>query len=196
MSITRFHCTKCGNCCSDSDIVITVDGTDLRRLEHRFDFDELMKKLAFFKIDPSQPDLTSRFILPPVLTSQGLTYIGLNKTSDGKCIFLGESNACEIYTHRPRVCRTFPFSFNVKDGWLYWGASPFIDKCPGVGKGKRVNKQELEKMGSEAMKQIAKYEAFVEKWNTLVKQKQITPYVYTLVKSLISGTIYQESSQT
>jgi hypothetical protein len=48
-------------------------------------------------------------------------------------------------------------------------------------------------MGSDAMKQIAKYEAFAEKWNSLVKQKQITPYVYTLVKSLILGTIYKDS---
>ena len=124
------------------DIIITLDGDDLRRLEHVFDLDELMKKLAFFNIDPSQPDLAGRFILPPILTNKGLTYIGLNKDSSGKCVFLDESNACEIYTHRPRVCRTFPFSFNVKDGWLYWGASPFVDRCPGVGKGKRVTKSE------------------------------------------------------
>ena len=81
----------------------------------------------------------------------------------------------------------------MKEGWLYWGASPFVDKCPGVGKGKRVSKRDLDEMGSQVMKQIAKYEAFAKKWNSLVKKKQIVPYVYTLIKSLILGAIYKES---
>ncbi len=193
MEIKRFHCEKCGSCCSNPDLIITLDGDDLRRLENQFDLDDLMKFLTFYNIDSMRSELVERFILPPILTNKGFTYIGLNKDEEGKCIFLSESNTCEIYQHRPRVCRTFPFSFKVKEGWLYWGASPFAKKCPGVGKGKRIIKKELEMLGSNAMKQVAKYETFTKKWNTLVKQKQLVPYVYTLVKSLISGTIYLET---
>ncbi|MHA1917418.1 MAG: YkgJ family cysteine cluster protein [Candidatus Ranarchaeia archaeon] len=194
MTNIRFKCIKCGECCKDPNMLIIVDGADLRNLEKVLGFENLMKNLSFFTIDQKNTDSMKRFIVPSVLTKRGLTFIGLKKSENGECVFLDQENNCKLYKARPRVCRTFPFSFNEKEDGLFWGTVEWDKKCPGFGKGKRMNKKELQEIGSKAMKQVNEYILFVEKWNELVEEGVIEPYVYLLVKSLIDNKIGISSS--
>ena len=62
------------------------------------------------------------------------------------CMFIGE-NGCEIYPVRPAQCRTFPFwpeNINNTEKW-----KELMDFCPGIGKGKLFNIEEIISLMSE-----------------------------------------------
>ena len=55
---------------------------------------------------------------------------------DGRCFFQDE-NTCAIYEHRPLICRFYPFSLRKKGSAYAFGVS---DECPGLGNGKRLDR--------------------------------------------------------
>jgi Fe-S-cluster containining protein len=68
----------------------------------------------------------------------------MKKTNKGgKCVFLKE-NLCTIYAIRPLICRFYPFELKTQKNGKY----VFTDtaECPGIGKGKRLQKVYFENL--------------------------------------------------
>lgn len=57
------------------------------------------------------------------------------------CMFL-KNKGCSVYEARPNQCRTWPFWPEVMNAKAW--KSEVADFCPGVGKGRLWNKQEIE----------------------------------------------------
>jgi Fe-S-cluster containining protein len=71
----------------------------------------------------------------------------------GKCIFL-EGTDCGIYAVRPLVCRFYPFELTT----LHNGKPNFscTGECPGLGKGKKLDREYFEKLFKQAYDQLRK----------------------------------------
>jgi hypothetical protein len=77
----------------------------------------------------------------------------MQSKEDTTCVFY--KDGCTIYQDRPRACRLFPFRVEEKstpedDIILSIGFNP---RCPGIGKGKRVAKTDLEKLVVDQFRQ-------------------------------------------
>ena len=77
--------------------------------------------------------------------TDGFTHLKeINK--NGSCQFLNKKK-CSVYKARPTQCRTWPFwSENMKAKTWNDDISKF---CPGINKGKRINKKKIDKMIKE-----------------------------------------------
>jgi Fe-S-cluster containining protein len=70
---------------------------------------------------------------------------------EGKCIFL-EGTDCSIYAGRPLVCRFYPFELvTMKDGKPRFFCT---GECPGIGKGKRLEREYFENLFKRAYDQL------------------------------------------
>jgi hypothetical protein len=178
----RFECVKCGNCCRDKNLIITITDKDTIRLANHLkcDLKEILSKyIGFYQV---RKELENRLVFPAISTYRGNAFLGLRKKSDGSCLFLREDNLCEIYAARPMVCRSFPFTFEVKEGWLSWGLMAKAEEiCPGLGQGETVSDKSLEKVGKETIGELEEYSKIVSIWNHHAKVEQLDPVL--LVKA-------------
>lgn len=70
---------------------------------------------------------------------------------EGKCFFL-EGRNCSIYELRPLVCRFYPFKLiTMNDGKHRFFCT---DECPGIGKGKELERNYFEKLFKRAQHQL------------------------------------------
>lgn len=172
----KFKCEKCGYCCSDPGIIVTVTHHDIQRITKFLGLtpQEGIKFLGFYYLEDSKD--ASRFIASPsIRTIKGDTFLGLLKEKDGKCIFLDNGNKCSIYTVRPMECRAFPFTFDVKKGWLCWGLADKAKYCRGLNKGNTIDTKKLDKIGSMIVRERTDFVKLVSIWNDLTKDKGINP---------------------
>jgi len=58
------------------------------------------------------------------------------RKKDGRCVFL-EGNRCAIYQIRPLICRFYPMWLQQEGSSYAFGIT---DECPGLGKGKRLDR--------------------------------------------------------
>jgi Fe-S-cluster containining protein len=71
------------------------------------------------------------------------------RKQDGRCVFL-KGAVCQIYNHRPLLCRFFPFCMNqIGDDRFEFDSS---DECPGIGVGKVIKEEIFMSMLTEALK--------------------------------------------
>jgi len=119
----KFHCTQCGNCCTGAPGFVWVNKEEIEHLA------------AYLSM---QVDDFER---------QYVRKVGIRKSlvefSNGDCVFFdGESRKCNVYPHRPRQCRTWPFwDSNVRSPEA-WART--CEVCPGSGKGKLYQLQDIE----------------------------------------------------
>lgn len=183
----KFECIQCGNCCRDKNSIITVTHKDIIRLVKYLncDFKELLSKyIGFYQV---REEFEERMVFPAISTYRGNAFLGLRKTSDGSCVFL-KDNLCEIYLGRPMVCRSFPFTFEVKEGWLSWGLMARAEEiCTGLGKGEIVSEKNLEEFGKEIISEIEEYRKVVTYWNHQGKVEQRDPI-------LLAMAIFEEAN--
>lgn len=166
----KFKCTQCGACCSFPGLIVNLTPRDLASLQKalKVEPEKLLKVVGFYQIDPGSNEIKSiqeRLVFPPLKTSKGEAYIGLLKHQDGKCVFLKEDR-CAIYSARPRLCQSFPYTFQKKGR----GASIMITEfatrmCPGIGQGKNVNPAKVKALGSTVMADINAFFDFARWWN-------------------------------
>jgi len=110
-------CTRCGSdCCIFKDNLgfAFIGIGDARKIKkaikwdycYFLDFSPLKKKTvaALRTCDPSLEGAL-RF---SQLDNKG-RILRLKTRRGARCIFLNESNGCDIYSHRPNVCRIYPF---------------------------------------------------------------------------------------
>jgi uncharacterized protein len=92
----------------------------------------------------------------------------MKSKEDTTCIFYREG--CSIYSVRPIACRLFPF--RVEEETLSNGdmllSINFNPTCPGIGKGKSVDRRKLEKMVADQF---------------LQRTADITPHIQRLADS-------------
>jgi len=75
----------------------------------------------------------------------------MRKSTNGKCLFL-EKDACIIYASRPLVCRYYPFELRtLQNGRLVFSSTK---ECPGIGRGKLLEKVYFEELFRLARNQI------------------------------------------
>ena len=122
----KFQCQGSANCC-------------VSRGSYGFVFlskKDLLRLAKYFKTS------SKKFIIKYCQTSDGYTHLKEIR-KNGECIFL-KNKKCTIYKARPTQCRTWPFwpeNMNSK----IWN-NEVINFCPGIGKGKIINKEKIEKL--------------------------------------------------
>lgn len=72
----------------------------------------------------------------------------LREYANGDCVFFdNESRRCNVYSARPRQCRTWPFwDSNLRTAEA-WEAT--CQECPGAGKGKLYDIDQIEQQRGE-----------------------------------------------
>ena len=123
----RFECTKCGICCGDTK--------------------EKTRHILLLGAEAEQiATATSQEIQRVAEKIEGKApYIyEMKKTlGKGKCVFLSK-NRCTIYPLRPLICRFYPFELKTAANREYKFSC--TNECPGIGKGKTLNKDYFEKL--------------------------------------------------
>ncbi|MCK5627908.1 YkgJ family cysteine cluster protein [Candidatus Bathyarchaeota archaeon] len=119
-SNVSFGCIRCGLCCGDTENRnrrILLLGSEIERI------------VALTSLPIS--DFAAK------LEDKNLYGHEMKKTAQGKCVFL-DDDCCTIYSSRPLICRFYPFELRNDDNHKY--TFLFSSECPGVGKGKRLDK--------------------------------------------------------
>jgi len=72
------------------------------------------------------------------------------KGKNGKCIFLREDLKCEVESYKPIACKLLPFVIEeVKYGDEAFIKLKLVVDCPGMGRGSKVNIEEIEKLATK-----------------------------------------------
>ncbi len=85
-----FACTGCGACCRiQGEVSLAED--DIERLAGGRGLDRHAFEDRYTRLSANRRQLA------------------LTDGPEGACVFLGDDNRCQVYPHRPRQCRRFPF---------------------------------------------------------------------------------------
>jgi Fe-S-cluster containining protein len=117
----RFHCTRCGNCCTGTPGFVWVN-------------EEEIAAIAEFRGESVQEVAA----LYTRLAHRGRS---LREKENGDCVFYDRQEGCTIYPVRPRQCRTWPFwASNVAhpEAW-----QRTCEVCPGSGQGELISAEEI-----------------------------------------------------
>lgn len=111
----RFRCSGCGNCCTGAPGYVWVNQAEVAAIAG-----QLGLPLEQFE---------ARHVRPVGIRRSLVEY------ANGDCVFFdSKSRKCDIYEHRPRQCRTWPFWKSNLATPQAWGET--CEGCPGSGKGK------------------------------------------------------------
>lgn len=182
-----FKCQRCGHCCTDPSIIVTLTHRDLLRLEFFQPNLDLFKVITFFQIQGNDKSLEERLMSPSIITNRGQAFLGLQK-KDGSCIFL-EDNSCQIYESRPYICHCFPYTFQIRGDHIYWGYSLKAKQyCPAIQKENEINTSALEELASRILEESREFEQLIHIWNHLAEHELIDPTPHLLLQ-FITGKI-------
>ncbi|MDF1539831.1 MAG: YkgJ family cysteine cluster protein [Candidatus Thorarchaeota archaeon] len=184
-SEVHFECIRCGACCRQIEMIVTLTGRDITRIANGLGLTpkQMIRALDFYiphNGDEIPPGLEH---IPQVLTENGLATIALKKSEDGECLFLKDS-LCMIHEIRPGACRSFPFVFDNSSEAISWGLSAMKRICPGLGNGAAVKESDIIDTATEVLEDLKIYREFTEEWN----QSNITHTVSNLMTSINSDT--------
>lgn len=102
VSLLKFRCTGCGNCCKDPLLPLT--DFDLRRLVARTG--ERASRLVAW-VDRNGIDMDDE---PEAFVELRVgKRVMVLRHEGGGCRFLGADDRCTVYSSRPLGCRVFPF---------------------------------------------------------------------------------------
>lgn len=120
----RFECTGCGDCCTGAPGYVWVNEDEIEALAQVTGMDVATFEDTFVRRVGQRKSL--------------IEYPG------GDCVFFDPTERkCNVYEHRPRQCRTWPF-------WPSNVATPSAWRqtcrnCPGAGQGKLVPLDEIQR---------------------------------------------------
>ncbi|TFF88558.1 MAG: YkgJ family cysteine cluster protein [Promethearchaeota archaeon] len=190
----RFTCTRCGECCTDSNTIVNLTYFDIIRIKEglKLNDDELIRILGFYVYDkePSEEDV-KKMVISPIKTEKGFAYMALLKRNDGSCYFYdNEKQNCRIYGLRPMFCRTFPFSFKLdfeegpdkepKVRLQY--TKKGLEYCPGISESSPfINKEEWLDLGKKTFEELNETYYINQKWNDAIKDDRIKPSVKAFI---------------
>jgi Fe-S-cluster containining protein len=117
-----FECTRCGNCCTGASGTVRVSEEEACEIADSLD------------LEPAQfHEIYTRRLEDGALS--------LRERSGGACIFFRPAAGCEIYSHRPRQCRTWPFWRSVVAKPERWAEES--RECPGMNHGEQHAADEI-----------------------------------------------------
>jgi len=187
MSLLNFKCTRCGQCCSDPSLIVTITHRDLLRFEFFSPTFDLFKIVSFYQVRDADSSLEEKLMTPAIITNHGKTFLGLQRIDD-RCIFL-ENKLCQIYDARPLICHSFPYTFQVRGDQIYWGyALKAKEYCPAIKGKSKIDKTHLEHLASIILKEFEEFRQLIQIWNTLAQNNLIDPSPQTLL-SFLTGKI-------
>jgi Fe-S-cluster containining protein len=194
----RFICTRCGNCCTDKTTIVNVTYSDILRIKNglKLSVDELLEILGFYKYQEKiDGNFLKKMIVPPIETERGLAFMALLKKNAGSCIFYDVKNKkCLIYGLRPNFCRTFPFSFKLKQNKDDRSKAKIIMSytekgkkyCPGINpESPLIDDDKWIKLGMNVLMDLNNNTIFIEKWNGAVKKGIINPTARNLLLNIL-----------
>jgi Fe-S-cluster containining protein len=123
-----FSCSKCGLCCGDTEqktrhiLLLESEANDISAQTHQ----------------PKQAFTTKLRDTAPYMYE-------MKKNSQGKCLFLKDDNNCSIYSHRPLICRFYPFELKFLQDKNKYGFE-YTFECPEIGKSKKFTKKDFEQL--------------------------------------------------
>src|SRR5262249_23822585 len=117
----RFHCTRCGHCCTGAPGYVWVND------------DEIDAIAAHRGETPAQT--AARY------TRSVGRRVSLREKANGDCVFYDRAAGCTIYPVRPRQCRTWPFWESNLVTAEAWEKTCAI--CPGSGQGELIPAEEI-----------------------------------------------------
>ncbi|MFW9975744.1 MAG: YkgJ family cysteine cluster protein [Candidatus Thorarchaeota archaeon] len=161
----RFECTRCGACCREDSLLVTVTGRDICQLSIGLNLraSEVIRALDFYLVESNESPEGLRDV-PAVNTEQGPAYIALRKLENGDCVFL-KDNLCMIHVIRPMVCMSFPFTFSEEGNNKTWGLSAKKEICPGLEGGPYVENADVHDLAVTVLEDLAIYREFTAEWN-------------------------------
>ncbi len=124
----RFRCTGCGDCCTGAPGYVWVNQREIDQLAAAMGFEDVGK-------------FEDRYV----------RRIGIRKSlvefPNGDCVFFDNgTRKCQVYEHRPRQCRTWPFwDSNLRTPEAWEGT---CEVCPGSGKGRLYSLEKIEQQRS------------------------------------------------
>lgn len=165
--VARFECQRCGSCCHHCR---PQDFGDLVPMERMAEF--WVKSNLIYLTNEDIERISSKTCLDPARFVDTLyEYCGrcvrvgdsgkkiildfpvMKSKVDTTCVFYDEG--CTIYSVRPRACRLFPFRVEEEttaQGDIILDIN-YNPSCPGIGKGRKVDKRSLEKLVVEQFRQ-------------------------------------------
>ncbi|MHA2132321.1 MAG: YkgJ family cysteine cluster protein [Candidatus Thorarchaeota archaeon] len=181
----RFECTKCGACCRQDELLVTVTASDIARLGVGLGLNaiELTRALDFYILDDDESVPDGLHHIPRISTEKGLAYVALRKLENGDCVFLND-DLCMVHPIRPAVCRSFPFTFRKGGKDLMWGLSAMKEICPGLGEGEEVSICFLHELSREVLSSMDAYDLVSEEWNKTGPEYSAVDYVIFVLEKL------------
>jgi Fe-S-cluster containining protein len=167
VELLKFQCSGCGNCCRALRVAVTA--LDVARLAAH------TQKPASELVDWLAPDAVDMSGEPAsfVELSAGRRLMVLAQ-SGGACRLLGADDRCTAYAARPQDCRLFPFNPS-------FGPAPRselrrlellpLSSCEYTLDG-QTDAAELAARDRERWRELAEYQAQVERWNRLAKHRR------------------------
>jgi Fe-S-cluster containining protein len=124
----RFACQRSGNCCTGEPGTVRLTDAEIRVLAGRLG----LKREAFEAI------YTRR--LPSGA-------ISLRERPNHDCVFYDAAFGCEVYSQRPRQCRTWPFWRALLSSPEEWEKA--ARSCPGMNRGPVHDLATLRRLAAE-----------------------------------------------
>jgi len=121
----KFECSQCGDCCTGAPGYVWVNKEEIQAMA------DVVGEANIEKFE-----------------RRNVRRVGIRKSlkefSNGDCVFFdGEKRTCNVYSARPRQCRTWPFwDSNIRNE-AAWKETCEI--CPGSGTGKLYQLADIEK---------------------------------------------------
>jgi len=161
----QFECTKCGACCREESLLVTLTGRDIVRLSRGLSLgpNDIIRAFDFY-LDIGKESPKGLRDFPTLNTEKGPAYLAIKKMENGDCIFL-KDNLCMIHLIRPAVCMSFPFVFSKDGNTTTWGLSAMKKICPGLGSGSKVRDSELRELAVSVLEDLVIYNEFAKDWN-------------------------------
>jgi Fe-S-cluster containining protein len=111
----RFKCSRCTQCCGDTET----------RIRHVLFLEKEAERISKVTSKPLEA-FACRIV------GHGPYLYEMKKGKEGKCVFL-ERKDCNIYASRPLICRYYPFELKTERDEIFL-FSP-TKECPSIGLG-------------------------------------------------------------
>jgi len=165
LSLLKFRCTQCGNCCKDP--ILPLTDADVKRIvkDTGHAATDIIRWVDRNAID--MDDEPEAF----VMLRQGKRIMTMRQGRGG-CRYLGADDRCTIYSIRPLGCRAFPFDPTFKrDGTLRRLKLIEATECPYELDGQN-DVDAIRKLHERYDAATDDYQQKVAEWNRLQRRRR------------------------